>query len=592
MPLRPRTAAAATLAALLCSTALAQAPAGEAPVTFDREVKPILRKRCGNCHNAERPRGELDLSTMAGVNAGGAGGKVVAAGRPEESPLYALAAHLETPTMPPNAPKIPQRELDLIRRWVEGGLVESPADVKAGAVGARTASEADAKPTATGGLMPALALPRPTPVAALAVSPASPMAAVGGSRQIFLFNLASRALAGAVPFPEGDVLALRFSRDGRRLLAAGGVGAESGQAAVYQTAGWARESTIGDETDEVLAVDLSPDGKSVVLGGPPRVVKVFSNPSGRPLHALRKATDWVTAASFSPDGLLIAAGDRFGGLFLWEARTGKEFIALRGHAKAVTSLGWAAGGDRLVSAGDDGTVRTWDLHEGRAAAQWEAHQGGVLGLDVQPSGRLVTGGRDRRVKVWEPDGRAVSEFGPAADEVTRVAWTADGRAVAYGDAAGEVGLWPLSDPSPSRLPMPVATARRAPALVAPTLAPARRPAPRPAPAAAVAVAANPSAATDDIEAALAAAREAERAAERAVERLSQLSGRKGGTGGRAEARRAAVAALQSLRSALAADPGNEALARALEETKKAVEALERAPGRADNAQGSPKAGSQ
>jgi hypothetical protein len=106
------------------------------------------------------------------------------------------------------------------------------------------------------------------------------------------------------------------------------------------------------------------------------------------------------------------------------------------------------------------------------------------------------------------------------------------------------------------------------------------------------VAAKPSAATDDIEAALAAAREAERAAERAVERLSQLSGRKGGTGGRAEALRAAVAALQSLRSALAADPGNEALGRALEETKKAVEALERAPGRAGNAQGPPRAGNQ
>jgi hypothetical protein len=94
------------------------------------------------------------------------------------------------------------------------------------------------------------------------------------------------------------------------------------------------------------------------------------------------------------------------------------------------------------------------------------------------------------------------------------------------------------------------------------------------------------------EAALAAAREAERAAKRAVERLSRFSGRKGGTGGRAEALRAAGAALQSLRSALAADPGNEALGRALEETRKAVEALERAPDRADNAQGSPKARNQ
>jgi hypothetical protein len=587
MPLRPWTAAAVTSAALVCPTALAQAPAGDAPVSFDREVKPILRKRCGNCHNAERPRGELDLSTFAGVTAGGAGGKAAVPGQPEESPLYTLPAHLETPAMPPNAPKIPQRELDLIRRWIEGGLVESPADARPGAPG-RTTPDGGAKPAATGGLVAAAVAPRPTPVAALAVSPAAPLAAVAGDRQVLLFDLASKTLTGAVPFPEGDVLALRFSRDGRRLIAAGGVGAESGQAAVYDTTTWARAATVGDETDEVLAADLSGDGTSVVLGGPPRVVKVFSNPEGRALHALRKATDWVTAASFSPDGLLVAAGDRFGGLYLWEARTGKEFLALRGHTKAVTGLGWAAGGDRLVSSGDDGTVRVWDLHEGRAVGQWEAHGGGTLGLDVHPLGLITTGGRDRRVKVWEADGRVAGEYGPAADEVTRVAWAADGRAVVFGDAAGEVSLWPLSEPSPSRLPMPVAAGRNALAVVAPVLAPARRPAPKPSPPA-VAIATTPGGPEGDVDAALAAAREAANAAGRAVERLSRLARAKGGATRRAEALGDAGDALRSLRSALAADPGNEALGRAVEETKKAIEALERSRGRADPAPGSSKA---
>ena len=44
--------------------------------------------------------------------------------KPDESPIYLSAAHLEDPKMPPNSPKIPQRELDLIRRWIEGGLME------------------------------------------------------------------------------------------------------------------------------------------------------------------------------------------------------------------------------------------------------------------------------------------------------------------------------------------------------------------------------------------------------------------------------------------------------------------------------------
>jgi hypothetical protein len=76
--------------------------------------------------------------------------------------------------------------------------------------------------------------------------------------------------------------------------------------------------------------------------------------------------------------------------------------------------------------------------------------------------------------------------------------------------------------------MPVAAARRELAVITPVLAPARRPAPRPRPAA-----------------------------------------------GRGEALVRASAALRSLQSALAADPGNEALSRALGATKAAVDALER-----------------
>ena len=72
-------------------------PAGEPVVTYEGDVRPILRNRCGKCHSAERPRGELDLSTLAGILAGGVSGKSVVSGKPEASPLFTLTAHLEDP---------------------------------------------------------------------------------------------------------------------------------------------------------------------------------------------------------------------------------------------------------------------------------------------------------------------------------------------------------------------------------------------------------------------------------------------------------------------------------------------------------------
>jgi len=571
-----RAVVAVTLTVLLAPAVHAQDRKGTEVVNFDRDVKPILRKRCANCHNTERPRGELDLSNYAGVIAGGASGKAVVASSPDESPLYTLASHLEDPKMPPNAPKIPQREIDMLRRWVEGGLIERAGDsALAGTV---------ATPEAT--LVSPEIPPHASAISALAVSPTVPIAAVSGHRQVLVFDLAEKKLLGALPFPEGDVFSLRFSKDGQTLLAAGGVGAESGKVVLFQTKTWARASAVGDEVDAVLTADLAPDVSRVVLGGPNRVVKVVSNPGGQNLHTLRKPTDWVTAASFSPDGLLVAAGDRFGGLFLWEARSGQEFLSLRGHTGSITSIAWDGKRDRLLTAGEDGAIQVYDLHGGKVAGRWDAHTGGVLSIDVHPSGRIVSGGRDRRIKIWEPDGKLAADFGPAGDQVTRVAWAADGRSLVSGDLAGEVRAWELAGSSSARLPMPVATRPAAVALVEPVLTPALPFARKPV---APTASARPG---DELEVALARAREAASAAERTVAELTKLAkGRSRGSvpgespDSSSDALNPARTALDALRSALAAEPGNPGLKRAFEETERAVKSLERErnrPGMAGN----------
>ncbi len=122
MQFRSRAVLAVILTMLLASTSRAQLGKPAKAINFERDVKPILRKRCGNCHNPEQPRGELDLTTYSGIITGGASGKTAVAGKPDDSPLYTLPAHLEDPNMPPNAPKIPQaREIDTLRRWSRRG---------------------------------------------------------------------------------------------------------------------------------------------------------------------------------------------------------------------------------------------------------------------------------------------------------------------------------------------------------------------------------------------------------------------------------------------------------------------------------------
>ena len=417
--------------------------AADPAVTFD-DVKPIFKKQCGNCHNAERPRGDLDLSTHASTLAGGVSGKVVAEGKPEGSMLYTLTAHLEDPKMPPNKPKIPQRELDTIKKWIEGGLKEK-------ADGGTTPTTKPA--TADAGFVTAAPLARATPVTALAVHPKQPLAAVPGNKQVLLFDTTANKLLGAVAFPEGELHALTFSRDGSVLLAAGGVGGQSGAVVGFDTKTWKRRFTMGDETEAVLAADLSPDNTRVVFGGPNKAVKVATVADGKVAHTFRKPTDWVLCVGFSPDGLLVAAGDRFGGLYLWETKSGKEFYTLRGHTKGVTGLAWRTDADLLVSSSLDGTVRVWDLHTGEESAKVDAHTGGVLGVTVSAD-RIVTAGRDGKVRVWNANGKRQTEF-TANDEVLKVALTTDGKSVFSGDWAGEVKAWPTAGGDGAKLPLPM-----------------------------------------------------------------------------------------------------------------------------------------
>ncbi|AMV26186.1 WD domain, G-beta repeat [Gemmata sp. SH-PL17] len=423
----------------------------DAKVTFDGQVRPILAKRCGKCHNAERPRGELDLSSYAAVMLGGVSGRAVVEGKPDSSPLYTMTAHLEDPKMPPNSPKIPQTEIDTLRKWIEGGLVE-----KVGGAASTKVTPTPA-PKNLDGLGKVATLARLTPVTALAVSPNALIVAVPGKKQVLLYELPSGKSLGALAFPEGEVHVLRFSRDGKVLLAAGGVGGQSGAVVGYDVASWKRQFAVADENEAVLAADISADKSRVVFGGPSRLVKVVSVPDGKIVHTFRKPTDWVLSVGFSPEGLLVAAGDRFGGLYVWETKSGKEFYTLRGHTKGVTGIAWRADSDALATSSDDQTVRVWNMHTGTEIAKWEAHEGGASDVAFHTSGVIVTAGRDGRVKLWDEKGKRAAEFGPADDAVLKVAFTADAKTVLSGDWAGAVRTWAVAGGTSVKLALPVET---------------------------------------------------------------------------------------------------------------------------------------
>ncbi len=443
-------------------------------VTYDDHIAAIFKRHCLQCHGESKQEAGLSLATFAAATKGSSGGAVMVAGRSSSSRLFqAITAEDPAERMPPENDPLPKEQIAMIKTWIDTGLKQNAGSA---ATPARTLTFVPSSIGKTDGPPPIPEkLPsierkvtkRPFPVLALASSPRAPLIAVGTYERVDFLDPATRELIGSLPFPEGEPQVLAFSRSGAVLLAAGGRPVQNGSVVLFDVKSGKRLAEIGNETDTVLAADLSPDERFVAIGGSGRVVKIFSTANGSLLHTLVKHTDWVTAMAYSPDGKLLASADRVGNIHLWDATSGGVVLPLSEHKGAVRALAWRSDSQILASCGEDGLVVWWEISKGwPAMTRADAHPpirpagvfgripNGVLDAAFGPKGELVTCGRDQTVRIWGTDGNALKTFRVTSDSSQnatssgvrvlplQVILTSDGSTAVAGDSAGQIHSWP------------------------------------------------------------------------------------------------------------------------------------------------------
>ncbi len=449
----------------------ATAAVAHAAPTYNDDIVPIFKDHCTGCHNPDKLKADLDLTTYAATMKGGSSGAAVKASAPDTSLLYRAVAHLEEPEMPPKKPKLADAQLNLIKEWIAGGALESKGGTVAKSRDAALQMALPAADTKTDGPppmpenLPAVAdagvIAKPAPVIALAASPRAPLAAVSAHGQVLLYHTETKALLGALPFPERQPNVLRFSRDGALLLAAGGRGAHSGGVAVFDIKTGQRVIEAGKEaSDSLLAADLSPDRSLIATGGPDKLVRIYSTADGKLQRTIKKHTDWVTAVAFSPDGEKLATADRNGGLHLWDPKTGTILYTLAEHQARITSLAWRADSLILASAGDDGKLILWDTAEGWAAKSFTPADGakkdapgrktmllkvpGVLSATFSADGRLAATCRDNSLRIFNSNGNPLATVKDLPDSATAAAFVTGGQLLT-GDFRGALQLWDVKE---------------------------------------------------------------------------------------------------------------------------------------------------
>jgi hypothetical protein len=98
-------------------------PAGNSKLTFETDVKPILRRNCLTCHGDPTIKGGLDVRTLDKIKVGGDSGAAVIGGKLEASPLW---DRIQDNSMPPkdSMKMLTPEEKQMIKDWILAGAKE------------------------------------------------------------------------------------------------------------------------------------------------------------------------------------------------------------------------------------------------------------------------------------------------------------------------------------------------------------------------------------------------------------------------------------------------------------------------------------
>ena len=435
--------------AIACASRMTPPSARGGPhaVAF-QQVQAIIRDNCEHCHNEDKAKGGLLMTSYEAILAGGEHGSAVTPGESRSSRLLQMVEGTATPRMPYKEDPLSRSDIELIRRWIDEGALPPRA------TDAPLPSEPPApaiKPT----------VPVTGAVAAIAFDPATRRMAVGGYKSAHLMSLADRAWTGGLTGHADLVRALVFSPDGRRLAVAGGPSGRFGEIKIWdvQASPPALLSTIQGHTDTILAVAFSPDGGTIASAGYDKLVKLWEASTGKLVRTLKEHNDAVYAVSFMPGGrqLVSAAGDRT--LKVWDVATGKRLFTMSDALDALYAVAVHPSGLQISAAGADRMIRTWSWNAdaaspggntGTLVASTFSHADAVLRLAYSRDGAmLVSAGADRAIKMW--DARTLREtqrLESQPDWIMGLALSADGRWLAAGRYDGTLGLYALPADGP------------------------------------------------------------------------------------------------------------------------------------------------
>ncbi|TFY53007.1 hypothetical protein EVG20_g10307 [Dentipellis fragilis] len=215
---------------------------------------------------------------------------------------------------------------------------------------------------------------------------------------------------------------------------------------------WKNTKTFPGHEHVVSSVRFLPGDQQIVSASRDRTIRVFDVASTHLVRTINGHGEWVRCITPSDDGRLLASCSNDQTARIWDPLTGESKMELRGHDhvvevvvfaptaayKAIRVLAGLPDNDRtkrpgayVVTGSRDKTIKLWDTQSGQMLRNFPGHDNWIRGLVFHPSGKyLLSASDDKTIRVWDlATGRCMKTVEAHGHFVTCIAW---GRKTASG----------------------------------------------------------------------------------------------------------------------------------------------------------------
>ena len=340
-------------------------------VDFDVDVAPILKANCVPCHQTSDSEGGLNLATHKALMAGGDSGQAVDPGDASTSLLVHRADGTEGPLMPPDenevgAKQLTTSQLRTIAAWINSGAKKPVAQ--------RSTSDALSWSAVDAVHLPAYAIDSSNGGTFLVAGIGQQVHVIDAIKQQTITRLVAPKVQQRIERPAAAldlVRAVAISIDGKQ-IATGDyktvrvwrrLEEESDQWQLHRTIGGLDSKSI---SGQVTALAFSHDAKRLAIGAGEAsgsgLIALVDPQSGDFLKRSDTLhTDSVLALDFSPDSTQLASGSADKTARITNVNDFSESRLIEGHTHHVLDVAWHPTEPLLVSASADKSVKIWDL---------------------------------------------------------------------------------------------------------------------------------------------------------------------------------------------------------------------------------------